>query len=102
MDRRGIRDAGLEAVAPAHAGLDRLEAVELDPHQLLEAGSLDELDPAAVRRDVEHPDSKIELAGTPQRNFGTKRDPFAAALRKAGRIHVRHLVRRAATAARNP
>jgi hypothetical protein len=53
------------ALDPAHFGLKGLEIVELDPDALANRRAFDELDFAAVRREVEGANSEAVKAGTP-------------------------------------
>ena len=80
-------EARLQPVDPAYLRLERLEAVELDPYALLEAGALDELDPAAVLRQVEHARAEVELTRAPQRDLGGKRHALAPALAAVALSH---------------
>ncbi len=66
--------AGHEVFDPTNYSLDRLKALELHPDPLVQARSLDELDPAAVWRGIVDPDMVIVLAGAPQRNLGVQGD----------------------------
>jgi len=47
------------AFNPAHAGLERVESVELDGYWIAHARSFNKLDFAPVRREVEHLDSIV-------------------------------------------
>src|SRR4051794_3932020 len=65
---------------PADFRFENLEPVELDQHMLPIVGPLDQLDLAALRREIEHADSEIGVAEAAHAGIGGKRDAVAPAV----------------------
>ena len=78
----------MKSVDPADDPFERVEAVELDPHPLLELRALDELEPAAERRGVEHAHAVVELPRSPKRHLGIDGDALRPAPGEAVRLRA--------------
>ena len=88
MERAVEFDPAFMARHPADRRLKRLEPVEPDPDALVDRGTFHELDLAAFRGGIEHPDSKTERAGAPDSDLGVEAEPGRAPVQERTGMHV--------------